>query len=872
MPFDLPARTSIIINLKITKRNSTSLRKVRDASLCSYFLVISYYYNCSEKVEKTVVINFRLPCARGGPGGSMEFIPTTGETVGLAGSWEGQLSNVYGDFCNSSGKGNCPAQIMGCLNTILLDVLNIFIPIETCQQFLYNGAHCLSILFLSPEPEKHDCVLTTLSQLIYCAGSTLAPPKKFIKLLKFLVALPGYIQCAAGFYKDCFSKRTKRSIETININSPFLYKDDLSPVVAEAFIAFLNANEMLRVAYGDSDEFVLDEATFRRIVEFGADSSDSGKYISANEYAQLEASTRPNWLRHFVQRLNNTIARSESSPVDNSTNYINSTIMSEKSAKYKSDMKRANEFGFTSIFEWLMNTAKAFDKAPIKKGVCAKVTIRLNQQLILTREIFEAELQMLNTEDVDLTSVNISIYVKRTNDSVYVDDYFHIDSPTLTLFTSIDGKGILKSGQRGQAKWLLTPTKKAAPTHPVEYLVDGVVQYKLNNVDVAIDISPEKITVKPDPSLILLYFMEKYVQSDDPMTQAIEPTIPFSLGLLIINNGYGVARNLKIQTSQPEIIDNRAGLLIDFKITRFYLNNMLEASSLNILFGDIDALEVKHGVWWMEASLKGTFRRLNATLIETRASGQQISLIDRVEYKELIKTVKLNRKGDDDLSDFLALEGAKYKVYPSNSPLSPLDVVYVSNVSVAEADESKIRLRIDVSYSCWFLAQVKVKIDLNNVYVLDTRLSNGKVLPRENSWLNHFDEENWIVSIFDRHDGGEAKFVEYSVELTKDSSLITTTRRLKTSTRGLVPVWKTNKSFLRDKRNYMLIFLFGIVITACLMVIGALFLFLLNKVKNNRQRLKQENMGNQQEQRKLLHRKETNQSFGGKTNQPTQSH
>ncbi len=49
-------------------------------------------------------------------------------------------------------------------------------------------------------------------------------------------------------------------------------------------------------------------------------------------------------------------------------------------------------------------------------------------------------------------------------------------------------------------------------------------------------------------------------------SDVVEPTIPFSLGILITNDGYGAARDLKITSGQPEIIDNEKGLLITFKI------------------------------------------------------------------------------------------------------------------------------------------------------------------------------------------------------------------------------------------------------------------------------------------------------------------
>ena len=46
----------------------------------------------------------------------------------------------------------------------------------------------------------------------------------------------------------------------------------------------------------------------------------------------------------------------------------------------------------------------------------------------------------------------------------------------------------------------------------------------------------------------------------------VEPTVPFSLAILITNAGYGSANNLRITSGQPEIIDNEKGLLVSFKI------------------------------------------------------------------------------------------------------------------------------------------------------------------------------------------------------------------------------------------------------------------------------------------------------------------
>jgi hypothetical protein len=77
----------------------------------------------------------------------------------------------------------------------------------------------------------------------------------------------------------------------------------------------------------------------------------------------------------------------------------------------------------------------------------------------------------------------------------------------------------------------------------------------------SVPLLPDTITVKPNPSLVVHYFHEKYVRGDDPLTPETEPIIPFTLAVMVMNTGYGVARALKISSAQPEIIENEKGLL-----------------------------------------------------------------------------------------------------------------------------------------------------------------------------------------------------------------------------------------------------------------------------------------------------------------------
>jgi hypothetical protein len=63
--------------------------------------------------------------------------------------------------------------------------------------------------------------------------------------------------------------------------------------------------------YGEGYELI-DESATDLLNQFQLDSSDAGKYISENEYKHLENVTNPNRLKHFIERLNNTLILSDS--------------------------------------------------------------------------------------------------------------------------------------------------------------------------------------------------------------------------------------------------------------------------------------------------------------------------------------------------------------------------------------------------------------------------------------------------------------------------------------------------------------------------------------------------------------------------------
>ena len=126
----------------------------------------------------------------------------------------------------------------------------------------------------------------------------------------------------------------------------------------------------------------------------------------------------------------------------------------------------------------------------------------------------------------------------------------------------------------------------------------------------------------------------------------------------------GKASNLKIASSQPEIIENKKGLLVDFSIIGARFGNEHTTNTLNINFGDVEARSNKIGVWDLVSTLRGNFYNFSATF-EYRGpiNDDRLSLVESVDIFELTHLVRITDHPamptgglgyiDDGLDDFL---------------------------------------------------------------------------------------------------------------------------------------------------------------------------------------------------------------------------
>ncbi|HXG47645.1 MAG TPA: hypothetical protein VNO52_08475, partial [Methylomirabilota bacterium] len=287
--------------------------------------------------------------------------------------------------------------------------------------------------------------------------------------------------------------------------------------------------------------------------------------------------------------------------------------------------------------------------------VCARVRIRLEQEITLTRQAFLGSLEVDNgNPDLPLTGVQVVIDI-RDDMGQSANDRFAIRGPELEGLTAVDGTGVIQSRATGAARYTFIPTREAAPLAPRIYRFGGTLVYYVGQTRIEVPLAPEAIAVHPDPALHLDYFLQRDVFSDDPFTDEIEPAEPFALGLLVRNLGRGPARNFRLVSGQPKIVENEKGLLIDFKLIATQVGNKPISPSLNISLGDIDGGDANVAAFYMTASLQGRFVEYNATFQHVDAIGdRRIALIDSVNLHSLIKVVRADRPDDDALMDFLA--------------------------------------------------------------------------------------------------------------------------------------------------------------------------------------------------------------------------
>jgi beta propeller repeat protein len=386
-------------------------------------------------------------------------------------------------------------------------------------------------------------------------------------------------------------------------------------------------------------------------------------------------------------------------------------------------------------------------------GLCSEIKIEILQELTLERVGFLATLEVTNnaTDDpitsfsAELTFIDPDLPAGQQD----VSDQFFVKPPELRSINNIDGAGIIPPTQTAIVEWFIIPKISAGGTNPLgeRYTIGANLAGRIYGSEIPADVlavNPDQITVKPEPQLDITYFQPRDVQGDDPFTPEVEAPVPFVLGVLVKNSGFGPANKLKIKSQQPRIVENERQLILVAQLLGARINDdPLRDAELTVDIGDIPPGTARKGAWDMITSLSGTFVEFKASYThDTELGGEDTSLINSLEAHFIAAEVKDDRPGTDDIKDFLAdtdrdpdqipdaLYGTNGEIYPVNMLLSP-------TVQLAGGARSHIQASIDVyaNYEDWVYMRVDDPQQAKYPIARVTR-SDGKVLNPNNYWTN----------------------------------------------------------------------------------------------------------------------------------------
>jgi hypothetical protein len=399
-------------------------------------------------------------------------------------------------------------------------------------------------------------------------------------------------------------------------------------------------------------------------------------------------------------------------------------------------------------------------------SVCARVKIEIKQELTLERQAFDAHMRINNgLSHITLENVNVDVSfadvennpVLASSDPANTDALFFIRLDSMENIADVDGSGTVNPSTSADIHWLIIPAPGSSNglEQGTLYYVGATLTYTIGGVEEVTEVTPDYIFVKPMPLITLDYFLPSDVYGDDAFTPESEAPVPFSLGVRVKNNGFGVAKNLKIESAQPKIVENEMGLLIGFAIQGSEVNGQPATDSLLADFGDIAPNTTGMARWIMTCTLSGKFVDFTAEFSHSdELGGELTSLIEAANTHFLVRDVLVDLAGRDAVRDFLAKDGDVYRVYESDT--TDTEVLDQSAAATLQLNGDSATLSAPATAGFMF---VKLVDPFNGQKVFKQVIrSDGKVIKTENVWLSKTRDENndWqhFINLFDSNTTG----------------------------------------------------------------------------------------------------------------------
>lgn len=381
-------------------------------------------------------------------------------------------------------------------------------------------------------------------------------------------------------------------------------------------------------------------------------------------------------------------------------------------------------------------------------GVCAGVKMVILQELTLERIGFEATLELTNNDGDDpITDFSAELTFENpllSTNGVQHDasQLFFVRAPTFENVDNVTGTGSIGPTKKAIVRWFIIPKISAGGMSPdgVKYRVGAVLSGKIrgNQIpDEVMKVFPATIPVKPEAQLEITYFQPRDVQGDDPFTPEVESPIPFTIGVLVKNSGFGMAKKMKIASQQPRIIENKQNLLLIAQLLGSRVNDSsLANGNLTVDLGDLNPGQTIKGAWDMITSLSGEFVEFKASYTHaSELGGEETSVIKSLNAYFIAHEVLNDQPGRDNIKDFLADtddDMVPDALYESEGNILPVN--HLKNTEISGSGY-QYTLTLNADKGSWGYVQIadpaQARLPISRVV-----RSDGKVLNANNVWTN----------------------------------------------------------------------------------------------------------------------------------------
>ena len=394
-------------------------------------------------------------------------------------------------------------------------------------------------------------------------------------------------------------------------------------------------------------------------------------------------------------------------------------------------------------------------------SVCARVKIEIKQELTLERQAFDAHMRVANgLSHITLENARVDVIftdadgnpVPASSNPENTDALFFIRLDSMENIDDVNGYGTVLPSTSADIRWLIIPSPGSSNglESGTLYYVGARLSYSIGGEEKVTEVTPDYIFVKPMPEIALDYFLPVDVYGDDAFTLAIEPPVPFSLGLRISNTGHGVAKNLKIDSAQPKIVENEQGLLMGFNIEGSEVNGKSSGESLLADIGDIDPDGAATARWNMSCTLSGKFVEFSAGFSHAdELGGELTSLISDARTHFLVHDVLVDLAGRDTVRDFLAKDADLYRVYESDA---------VDTEVTVQSGSSTLQIAGNTGTLTTIPIPGFMHLKLDDPFggekdIKEVIRSDGKILKTENVWMSRTrnEDHSWrhFINLFD---------------------------------------------------------------------------------------------------------------------------